>query len=142
MTTPRRKRTQFWGAHSDDDHLVFEILSGKKTATVCRADEYLTPMGELDDGNMQVGDLVDVYDLKGTPRCTIRVTEVYPVLFGDIPERLWRAECCHSAEHFREAHRGVWPEHVLDESFEMIATHFQFVEGSESLPHRRSLEIS
>jgi len=123
----RRKRTQFWGAHPDDDHLIVEIIAGAKTATVCQADEYLLPMGEFDDGDMQVGDLVDVFDNRGRHRCIIRVTEVYPVLFGDIPEKLWRGECCRSAEHFREAHRKSWPDFDLDDEFELMATHFQFV---------------
>lgn len=130
----RRKRTQFWGAHPDDDHLVLEILSGRKTATVCRSDEYLRPMGEFDDGNMQVGDLVDVHDLRGRWRCVIRITRVYPVLFGSPPEELWRAECCRSAEHFREAHRRCWPDYELDDTFEMIATHFELVTPPARLP--------
>ena len=123
----RRKRTQFWGAHPDDDKLVLEILSGHKTATVCKADEYYTAMGEFDDGCMEVGDLVDVFDLRGRWRCVIRVTEVYPVRFGEIPEKLWRGECCKDAEHFREAHRRCWPNYSLTDDFEMIATHFELV---------------
>lgn len=121
----RRKRTQFWGAHEDDDSLVLEILGGHKTATVCKADEYYTATGEFDDGCMEVGDLVDVFDLKGRLRCTIRITDVYPVRFGDIPEKLWRGECCTSAEHFREVHRKCWPQYRLTDDFEMIATHFE-----------------
>jgi uncharacterized protein YhfF len=123
----RRKRTQFWGAHEDDDSLVLEILSGHKSATVCKADEYYTATSEFDDGCMEVGDFVDVFDLKGRPRCVIRVTEVYPVRFGDIPEKLWRGECCTSAEHFRDIHRKCWPHYSLTDDFEMIATHFQLV---------------
>lgn len=121
----RRKRTQFWGAHPDDDRLVLEILSRHKTATVCKADEYHTATGEFDDGSMHVGDLVDVYDLRGRPRCVIRITDVYAVRFGEIPEKLWRAECCASAEHFREVHRQCWPDYPLTDDFEMIATHFE-----------------
>jgi uncharacterized protein YhfF len=131
----RRKRTQFWGADSDDDHLIVEILSGAKTATVCKADEYRLPMGEFDDGNMEVGDLVDVYDNRGRYRCVIRVEDVYPVLFGAIPERLWRAECCSSLEHFREIHRKCWPEYRLDDQFELIATHFK-LEGTLDSPNQ------
>jgi uncharacterized protein YhfF len=123
----RRKRTQFWGADENDDSLVQEILVGDKTATVCKADEYYLPMGEFDDGGMEVGDLIDVYDLKGRFRCVIRITEVYPVRFGEIPERLWRGECCTSADHFREVHRRCWPHYALTDDFEMIATHFELV---------------
>ncbi len=121
----RRKRTQFWGAHEDDDRLVLEILSGHKTATVCKADEYYTPTGEFDDGCMDVGDLIDVFDLKGKERCVIRITDVYPVRFGDVPEKLWRGECCTSADHFREVHRKCWSQYSLSDDFEMIATHFE-----------------
>jgi uncharacterized protein YhfF len=120
-----RKRTQFWGANEDDDSLVFEILSGRKTATVCKADEYYTATGEFDDGCMEVGDLIDVFDLKGRFRCIIRITEVYSVRFGVIPEKLWRAECFSSAEEFRSAHRKCWPRYSLTDDFEMIATHFE-----------------
>jgi hypothetical protein len=49
------------------------------------------------------------------------------VLFGAIPDELWKAECCRSAEDFREAHRRSWPDYRLDNDFEMIATHFELV---------------
>lgn len=103
---PRRKRTQFWGAHVDDDSLVLEIMLGHKTATVCKADEYFTASGEFDDGNMQVGDLIHVYDLRERHRCTIQVKDVYSRFnkFGAVPESLWRAECCRSVEEFPAAH--------------------------------------
>ena len=129
----RRKRTQFWGAHEDDDSLILEILAGHKTATVCKADEYYSAMNEFDDGCMEVGDLIDVYDLRGRPRCVIRVTDVYPVRFGHIPEKLWQGECCTSAEHFREVHRKCWPQYLLADDFEMMATHFELVAQNESL---------
>jgi len=37
---------------------------GEKTATVYKYDEYQQAQGEYDDGDWQVGDLVEVYDLK------------------------------------------------------------------------------
>ena len=121
----RPKRTQFWGVHIDDDSLVIKVLSGEKTATVCKADEYLSVSGEFDDGDMQVDDVIDVHDLRGNFRCTIRITEVYPVRFGHIPEKLWRAECCKSEDHFRDVHRKAWSSEQIDDGFEMIATHFR-----------------
>lgn len=126
---PRRKRTQFWGANADDDRLVREILAGHKTATVCPADEYYTAMNEFDDGGMEVGDDVEVYDLRGRLRCVIAITEVYPVTFGAIPEKLWRGEGCTSAEHFREEHRACWPQYALTDDFALIATHFTLAEA-------------
>lgn len=124
----RRKRLQFWGRDENDDSLVIEIENGKKTATVCKADEYDLSEGDYDDGGLEVGDLVEVYDLKKKRRCTIRVTEVYKVRFGDIPEKLWKGEACRSAEHFRQAHRECWPHYGLDDAFELMATHFTLVE--------------
>lgn len=124
----RLKRIQFWGADENDDHLVVEIIEGKKTATVSKADDYNEPYGEFDDGGLEVGDMVDVYDLKQRLRCRIRVTEVYPVKFGAIPEKLWRGEACRSAEHFQEAHRLCWPDDDLNDEFEMIAIHFELIE--------------
>jgi len=123
----RRKRMQFWGENENDDHLVVDILNGEKTATVCKADEYDLPDGEYDDGGWQVGELADVYDLKGVKRCVIRITEVYQVSFGDIPEKLWRGEACRSVEHFQEAHRHCWPEYNLTPDFQLMATHFELV---------------
>lgn len=126
----RRKRTQFWGASEDDDSLILEIITGHKTATACQAHEYYKPAGEFDGGGMETGDLVDVFDLKGRLRCVIRVTDVYRVKFGEIPERLWRAENCASAEDFRDAHRKAWPQSSLTDDFELIATHFELAEAS------------
>ena len=122
------KRMQFWGEDENDDSLVVEILEEKKTATACKADEYYEPEGEFDDGGWDMGDLVDVYDLKQQLRCRIRITEIYPVLFGDIPEKLWKGEACRSAEHFQEAHRHCWPEYDLADDFELMATHFELIE--------------
>ena len=124
----RRKRMQFWGEDERDDSLVREVLRGEKTATVCKADEYHLPEGEYDDGDQQVGELVEIYDLRQRLRCIVRITEVYNVRFGDIPEKLWRAEACRNAEHFREAHRHCWPHHDLTPEFELTATHFALIE--------------
>lgn len=130
----RRKRTQFWGLDENDDRLLLEVISGHKTATACKADEYDMPMGEFDDGGMAVGDLVDVHDLKGRLRCVIRVTEVYLAKFGDIPEKLWRGENCADAGHFRDEHRKCWPDYSLTDDFEIMATHFELVEVHEETP--------
>ncbi|WP_448335429.1 ASCH domain-containing protein [Bellilinea sp.] len=124
----RPKRIQFWGEDENDDHLVMEIIEGKKTATVSKADNYYEPESEFDDGGHEVTDIVDVYDLKQRLRCRIRITEVYPVKFGNIPEKLWKGEACRSAEHFQEAHRYCWRNCDLNDEFEMIATHFVLVE--------------
>lgn len=115
---------QFWGENENDDSLVMEIIEGKKTATVCKADEYNMAEGDYDDGGWKIGDRVEVYDLKNRLRCRIRITEVYPVLFGQIPEKLWKGEACRSTEHFQEAHRYCWPQYNMGDDFKLMATHF------------------
>jgi uncharacterized protein YhfF len=114
--------------HPDDDHLVREILEGQKTASVDLARTYHLPDGDYDDGGLEVGDLVEVYDGRKRLRCTIQITEVYEASFGDIPEKLWRAEVCESAEHFQRAHREVWPDEGLTDETKLIAFHFRLVE--------------
>lgn len=129
-----RKRIQFWGVDEHDDHLVREILRGEKTATACKADEYHLPEGEFDTGGWEVGDIVEVYDLQNRLRCLVRVTEVYTTTFGDIPEKLWRAEVCRNADHFRDAHRLCWPDYDLTDDFELAAVHFTLVEPNPESP--------
>jgi uncharacterized protein YhfF len=125
----RLKRMQFWGRDKDDDSLILEILEGKKTATVCKADEYHLPEGDFDDGGWVVGDIVEVYDLNERLRCKIEITEVYKCTFGKFPDKLWREEYCRSADHFREAHRACWPDYDLSDNFEMMATHFKLIDS-------------
>lgn len=124
----RRKRVQFWGRHPDDDHLVQEILDGLKTASVDLAHNYPLPDGDYDDGGFEVGDVVEVYDGRERLRCLIRITEVYDVAFGQIPEKLWREEVCESAEHFQRAHHECWPDENLTEETKLTAYHFELVE--------------
>lgn len=125
----RLKRTQFWGADENDDRLVRQILAGVKTATACPADEYHLPDGDYEDGGFEVGDLVEVYDLKKQLRCIIRITEVYSTKFGSIPEKLWRGEGGGSADQFRRNHRACWPHLIIDDDFEMIINHFELMEA-------------
>lgn len=124
----RPKRIQFWGEDENDDSLILEIIEGKKTATVSKADEFYESDGEYDDGGLEVGDIVDVFDLQKRHRCRILITEIYPAWFGRIPEKLWKAEACRSAEHFQEAHRYCWPECDLNDDFKLMAIHFRLVE--------------
>lgn len=125
----RLKRMQFWGRDEDDDRLVIEILEGKKTATVCKADEYHLPEGNYDDGGWEVGDIVEVYDLRENLRCKVEITEVYKCKFGSFPDKLWIGENCESAEEFRNDHRSCWPEYDLNDDFEMMATHFKLIDN-------------
>lgn len=119
---------QFWGKDENDDGLILEIIEGKKTATATSADKYYLPEGEYDDGGWEAGDIVDVYDLKKQLRCVIRITEVYPITFGEIPDKLWRGEACNSKKHFQDIHRECWPHYELNDNYKLIATHFELIE--------------
>lgn len=125
--TKRNKRMQFWGNDENDDSLIIEILNGQKTATVTSEDKYYEPGGEYDDGGWEIGDIVDVYDLKNRYRCKVRITDVYPVKFGYVPEKLWRGEACKSKKQFQDIHRDCWPQYQLDDEYKLIATHFELV---------------
>ncbi len=126
---PRLKRLQFWGRDADDDDLLLQALSGQKTATADLARDWHVPNGDYDDGGYVAGDLVEVYDLLGRLRCQIRITEVYETTFGDIPEKLWRAEVCTSAEDFRRGHRVSWSAETLTDDTRIVGCHFELVEG-------------
>ena len=124
---PRKKLT-FWGAHEDDDSLVLNVIAGRKTVTADTVEDYYKGYGVLGDGGYAAGDLIDVHDLRGRPRCTIRATEVRIIRFGDIPEDVWRGEAFSSADEFREVHIRCLPHLDLHDGFEFVALHFELVE--------------
>lgn len=124
---PRKKLT-FWGAHEDDDSLVLNVIAGRKTVTADTVEDYYKGYGELGDGGYAAGDLIDVYDLRGRPRCTIRATEVRIIRFGDIPEDVWRGETFSSAAEFREVHVRCLPHLDLHDDFEFVTLHFELVD--------------
>ena len=125
---PRKKLT-FWGAHEEDDSLILNVIAGRKTVTADTVEDYYKGYGELGDGGYEAGDLIDVYDLRGRPRCTIRATEVRIIRFGAIPEDVWRGETFSSAEEFRQVHIRCLPHLDLHDDFEFVTLHFELVSG-------------
>ena len=124
----RRKRLQFWGEDEDDDSLVRNVIAGRKTATSAAAGEYGTPYGEYGDGGYETGDAVEVYDLKNRLRCLIRITDVQPVRFGSVPERVWKGEDFKSEQEFRDVHISCMPGYRLHDGFEFMVAHFELLE--------------
>ena len=122
-----RKKLTFWGADENDDSLVREVIAGHKTVTADTVEDYYKGYGELGDGGYAAGDLIDVYDLKGRPRCAIRATRVEIIRFGDIPEAVWRGETFGSAQEFRDVHARCLPHLDLHDEFEFVALHFELV---------------
>lgn len=128
-----RKKLTFWGANENDDSLVREVIAGHKTVTADTVEAYYAGYGELGDGGYAAGDLIDVHDLKGRPRCTIRATRVEIIRFGDIPEAVWRGETFSSAQEFRDVHVRCLPHLDLHDDFEFVALHFELVDTFNTL---------
>lgn len=126
-----RKKLSFYGVDENDDSLVREVIAGHKTVTADTVEDYYKGYGELGDGGYAAGDLIDVYDLKGRPRCTIRATRVEIIRFGAIPEAVWRGETFGSAQEFRDVHVRCLPHLDLHDDFEFVALHFELVETKE-----------
>lgn len=129
----KRKKLTFWGADEDDDSLVREVIAGRKTVTADTVEAYYKGYGELGDGGYVAGDLIDVHDLRGRLRCTIRAKEVRVIRFGEIPEDVWRGETFGSAQEFREVHIRCLPHLDLHDDVEFVTLHFELVEVA-SLP--------
>jgi uncharacterized protein YhfF len=123
----RRKKLTFRGAGEDDDSLVRAVIAGRKTVTADTAEDYAKGYGEPGDGGYAAGDIIDVFDLRGRPRCTIRATKVEVIRFGEIPEAVWRGETFASAEEFREVHVRCLPHLDLHDGFEFAALHFESI---------------
>lgn len=126
MTT--RKKLTFWGAHENDDSLVREVIAGRKTVTADTVEDYYQGYGHLGEGGYVADDIIDVFDLKGRLRCTIRATEVRVIRFGAIPEDVWRGETFSSAQEFQEVHRRCLPHLDLHDAFEFVTLHFELVD--------------
>ncbi|WP_296948261.1 ASCH domain-containing protein [uncultured Massilia sp.] len=123
-----RKRLTFWSADPDDDSLVRDVIAGRKTATADLVEDYYRGYGALGEGGYAAGELVDVLDPRGRRRCTIRATRVRRILFGAIPEDVWRAEGFDSARAFQDCHVACMPDKRLDDATEFVALHFELVE--------------
>ena len=126
MTT--RKKLTFWGAHENVDSLVREVIAGRKTVTADTVEDYYQGYGDLGEGGYVADDIIDVFDLKGRLRCTIRATEVRVIRFGAIPEDVWRGETFSSAQEFQEVHRRCLPHLDLHDAFEFVTLHFELVD--------------
>lgn len=136
----RRKRVTFWGANEDDDSLPRSVMEGRKTVTSEVLEDYYKSYGEYGDGGYEEGDVVEVYDLRKNLRCMIKVTKVYPIKFGNIPEEVWRGETFSSAEEYRECHIRCMPDHHLHDDFEFMTLHFELIE--EMKPLNKAVEVT
>lgn len=123
-----RKKLTFYGVDQDDDSLPRAVIAGRKTVTADTVEDYYRGYGEWGDGGYVPGDLIEVFDLRGRPRCLIRATKVVNIRFGEIPEEVWRGEDFDNAEAFRECHRTALAHLDLHDDFELVTLHFELVE--------------
>ena len=124
------KTCHFWGRGEEDDHLIQQVLSGKKTVTCSVAALYYN---DPEDEPTAPGDLVAVIDGKGKQRCTIRIDRVYEIPFGAVTDEIVKGECETSVEAFRADHHRCWDEGlgkkgmVLDDQTLLVVEHFTLV---------------
>jgi len=137
-----RKRLTFWGKDEDDDSLVRNAMSGRKTATASVASEYGIPYSEFGDSGYVVGDIVEAYDGRKRLRCLIKITDVYPIKFGNIPERVWRGEDFRSEQEFKDVHARCMPDYKLHDDFEFMIVHFEIAEIVMATVHQNSSEAT
>jgi len=128
----RRKRLTFWGANEDDDSLPVSVIEGRKTVTSEVLEDYHKSYGDFGDGGYEVGDIVEVYDLRKNLRCLIEVTKVYPIKFGNIPEEVWRGETFKSAKEYQDCHIRCMPDRKLHDEFEFMTLHFKLIEEDQT----------
>lgn len=124
----RHKKLTFYGVDENDDSLVRAVIAGHKTVTADTVEDYYKGYGKLGDGGYVAGDIIDVHDGKGRPRCTIRALEVRVIRFGAIPEDVWRGEMFSSAEEFREVHIRCLPHLDLHDDVEFVTLHFELLD--------------
>ncbi|WP_424357460.1 ASCH domain-containing protein [Methanocella sp. MCL-LM] len=124
------KKITFWGRDENDDHLLEQVLTGKKTVTCSVASEYYA---DTEEEPAVPGDVLLVTDRRGKPRCRILVEKVYELPFGEAGEEIARGECCSSVEEFKAAHHRSWAEElqkkglVLDDHTILVVEHFRLI---------------
>ncbi|GGH28488.1 hypothetical protein GCM10008013_30530 [Paenibacillus segetis] len=110
--------------------LIRQILNGDKTATCAPKEEYSEQ--ELRETYEPVGEILTVYDKQGTPRCHVRLTEVFETTFGNPDLRLVRGEGNGDNVHqFQEDHRLAWKDINIELKDETIL----IVELFELIPY-------
>ena len=111
------------------DHLVDQIIDGRKTASVVALDQVDLKEDDYNDA-LVVGRFYDVYDSRLNPRVTIRITAMELCRWDSIPERLWRGEVESSADEFRDDHIEFFDNPGPD--FEFIAYYFERIDKADN----------
>lgn len=118
--TEKRKRIQF-----GEDSFIEKILAGRKTVTLCLAEDYEQAWGEYSDGGWLAGEEVEVYDAIGCLRGIIVVTQVQPTTFGEAASTLWREDGYNSCQDFIEDYQQAWE--TPTGNLMLISLHFRLL---------------
>jgi uncharacterized protein YhfF len=126
-------RMTFWGRDDHDERLLVECLLGVKTAT-CTPKVWYEALDGEETG--EVGTQFEVFTKKGTHACTIEITEILEIAFGDINgeigEKIAKGENS-TLDQFIEDHIFSWKEALLSEGIELnkdtliIVEHFKLI---------------
>jgi uncharacterized protein YhfF len=113
------KKMTFWGRDENDERLLVECLLGVKTAT-CTPKVWYDALVDEETGD--VGTQFDVYTKRGKRACTIELTDVLEIAFGDIKgeigEKIARGENS-TLDEFIKDHIFSWKEALLSEGIEL-----------------------
>lgn len=95
------------------ERLIQQILTGQKIATCSFKIEYTA--AELAQLRATKGRLVTVVGHRGTPRCNIRMLDVFETTYGNPDARLIAGEGYgHDVARFQSDHAEVWRTTVKD----------------------------
>lgn len=113
----REMRFGWFGDEGLGEALIARILSGHKTATSSPS---------YDPQEADEGDLVRVVDKNGKARCTVRITKIDTIPWGDIDEGIARAlgltlDECRRAADFANSRKLQGSELVRVSYFELVS---------------------
>lgn len=92
-----RKKMVFRGRGEYDDSMLLQCIQGVKTAA-CTPKVWYDQLPA--EERTAIGDIVYVYNQRGQHRCTVEITENYEIRFGQVDERIAKAEACDSVQEF------------------------------------------
>jgi uncharacterized protein YhfF len=143
-------RMTFWGRDENDERLLVECLLGVKTAT-CTPKVWYDALEDEETGG--VGTRFEVFTKKGTHACTIEITELLEIAFGDIKGEIGGKIASgenSTLEEFIEDHLFTWKDALLSEGIELnkdtliIVEHFKLIKSYidfKELGHRISVKL-
>lgn len=117
------------------ERLIQRIIDGTKTATCAPKSTY--ERDELEALHATVGKIVTVTNHHGTPKCNIRMIDVFETTFGSPDQRLVNGEGNgRDVEQFKREHIAAWDgmetdDKPLTDDTVLVVELFELVEVAE-----------